>query len=80
MRGAAKVAAICAVVFLVSLGLCGAEGALLSSVRHMPDTVAGIFIGIGVLGAVGAILSAVVGFVALLVWAFGSALRRRGGS
>ena len=80
LHGAAKVVAICAVVFLIAAGLCGVEAGVLSGVRHMPDTVAGVFIGLGVLGAVSMILSAVVGFVALLVWAFGSALRRRGGS
>ncbi|HEY2860411.1 MAG TPA: hypothetical protein VGJ21_18460 [Terracidiphilus sp.] len=75
LHGAAKVVAICAMVFLVAAGLCGMEGAILS-VGRLTDSVASIFIVLGGIAAMAIVVSVLVGFVALLVWGFGSMFRR----
>ena len=77
LHGAAKAVAICAAVLLVSGGLCGMQLLVLN--LHLggnTNDMAPIFMLTGALELVAIVVSAVVGFIALLVWGFGSLFRR----
>ena len=76
LHGAAKVLVICLTVLLVAGGLCGVQSALLSGARFLPDSWAEVFIVTGVIELIAMLASVVVGFIALLVWGFGSMFRR----
>jgi hypothetical protein len=74
LHGAAKVATVCAAIFLLSGGLCGLQVLVLNDGGG--DRFMTVYIIAGALEVIAIVLSAVVGFVALLVWGFGSLLRR----
>lgn len=74
-RGAAKVAALCAAVLLVSAGLCGMQLLWLNRAGGMSENL-GVFMITGAIELMAMLASVVVGFIALLVWGFGSMFRR----
>ncbi|HEY3704666.1 MAG TPA: hypothetical protein VGL22_06355 [Terracidiphilus sp.] len=72
--------AICAVVALVAGGLCGVQLLVLNNQRGWGDLLGPTFMVTGALELIAILVCAVVGFVALLVWGFGSMFRRDGDS
>jgi hypothetical protein len=80
LHGAPKVVAICAVVLLVSYGLCGVQMGMLGILRGAPTYVSGGLVIAGVIEGIAGLVAGLVGFIALLVWGFSKMLRRDGKS
>jgi hypothetical protein len=75
-QGAAKAIAICVTVLLVSAGLCGMQLLVLNLSRGSADGLTTIFMITGALELIAILLSVLIGFIALLIWGFGSLFRR----
>lgn len=77
LHGAAKIVAVCAAILLTSAGLCGAQMAVLDAANAKgSDNLTGIFMITGLIEIAAMLISVLVGFIALLVWGFGSLFSR----
>ena len=76
VHGAAKVVVICAVVLLVSYGLCGVQMSMLGLLHGAPTSVSEGLVIASVIEGIAGSVALLVGFIALLVWGIGSMIRR----